>query len=180
MNRLKQARIAKSEKDHKHISQKDVASKIGISQQAYARYESGDREPKLAMWQKLADYFEVSVSYLQGIIDTPVPETWAELLSGGINENYKSDTKKFFTKRLFELQRMFTLDNENIDVYKSLTDRQIYEINILVDRIMEYYAIGVKNNEQDVTSFVIERLDYFIKNLMSQNQHPFDKNNDDK
>ncbi|KAA8439184.1 helix-turn-helix domain-containing protein [Weissella paramesenteroides] len=67
MNRLKQARKEKSIRDKINISQSMVADKIGISQQAYARYEKGEREPKLAMWKKIADYFGVSVGYLQGI-----------------------------------------------------------------------------------------------------------------
>lgn len=67
MNRLKQARKEKSIRDKTNISQTKVADKVGISQQAYARYEKGDREPKISGWQKLADYFGVSVSYLQGV-----------------------------------------------------------------------------------------------------------------
>lgn len=31
-----------------------------------SRYETGRREPKLETWQKLADYFNVSVPYLRG------------------------------------------------------------------------------------------------------------------
>lgn len=71
MNRLKQARQEKSIRDKKNISQAMVADEIGISQQAYARYEKGDREPKINGWKKLADYFGVSVGYLQGISEFP-------------------------------------------------------------------------------------------------------------
>ncbi len=32
-----------------------------------SQYETGKREPKLETWQALADFFNVSVPYLQGI-----------------------------------------------------------------------------------------------------------------
>ena len=42
---------------------------VGISYFTLRRYELEDTEPKLKTWQKLADYFGVSVGYLQGIED---------------------------------------------------------------------------------------------------------------
>ena len=60
-NRLKEIR------QEKKLSQKDIAKKLNISQQAISLYEKGDRELKLETWQKLADYFNVSVPYLQGM-----------------------------------------------------------------------------------------------------------------
>lgn len=42
---------------------------LKISSDTLAKYERGDREPKLERWKKLADYFDVSVSYLQGTDD---------------------------------------------------------------------------------------------------------------
>ena len=60
-NRLKEIR------QEKKLSQKDLAKKLNISQQAISLYEKGDRELKLETWQKLADYFNVSVPYLQGL-----------------------------------------------------------------------------------------------------------------
>ncbi len=42
---------------------------LKISSDTLAKYERGDREPKLERWQKLADYFDVSVGYLQGVSD---------------------------------------------------------------------------------------------------------------
>ena len=63
MNRIKEIR------QEKKLSQKDLAKKLNISQQAISLYEKGGREPKLETWQKLADFFGVSVPYLQGISD---------------------------------------------------------------------------------------------------------------
>ena len=65
-NRLKELR------HEKNLTLKEVSSQLEqnnlkISPDALAKYERGDREPKLDTWQKLADYFNVSVPYLQGL-----------------------------------------------------------------------------------------------------------------
>lgn len=64
MNRIKELRI-------KHgLSQGDLAKATGLTRQAISNYERGDREPKMETWQKLADFFNVSVPYIRGEIDT--------------------------------------------------------------------------------------------------------------
>ena len=51
----------------KKVSQGDVAKALNVTRQAISQYETGDREPRLETWQKLADFFGVSVPYIQGI-----------------------------------------------------------------------------------------------------------------
>lgn len=60
-NRLRQLRQSKD------LTLKKVADDIGISENLIGKYEREEREPKLKTWIKLADYFNVSVSYLQGL-----------------------------------------------------------------------------------------------------------------
>ena len=48
------------------FSQQAVASQLGITQQAYANYESGKREPDNESLIALANIFGVSVGYLLG------------------------------------------------------------------------------------------------------------------
>lgn len=60
-NRLKEVRLEKK------LTQKEVSLQTGIPVNTYSNYERGDREPKLATWQKLANFFGVSVGYLQGL-----------------------------------------------------------------------------------------------------------------
>jgi transcriptional regulator with XRE-family HTH domain len=52
-------------------TQKEIADFLGISRQAYANYESGNREPDNNTLIKLASYFNISVDYLLGN-ETPV------------------------------------------------------------------------------------------------------------
>lgn len=60
MNRLKELR----KKNNYTLA--DVAKVLGVGTNTISRYERGKRKPKLETWQKLANYFNVSVPYLQG------------------------------------------------------------------------------------------------------------------
>ena len=51
------------------LSQAQLANKIGISNQIISFYENNKREPKIETWRALANFFNVSVPYLQGIDD---------------------------------------------------------------------------------------------------------------
>ena len=65
MNRIKELR------NENAISLKELSEKTGISAPTLSRYETEKRKPKIENWQKLADYFGVTVGYLQGKGVTP-------------------------------------------------------------------------------------------------------------
>lgn len=65
--------ILKILREKKGTTQQDVAFSLGITQQAYANYEAGKREPDNAMLLKLAGYFNTTASYILGEIDNPIP-----------------------------------------------------------------------------------------------------------
>lgn len=66
-DKLKQLRI------NKGVTQADIAKAIGVSAATIGNYEQGTREPRNnEMWQKLADYFSVSVDELMDKNHTPV------------------------------------------------------------------------------------------------------------
>lgn len=62
-NRLKELR------NKKHLTLQELGEQLGMPNNTLSQYETGKREPKLETWQKLADFFGVSVPYLQGISD---------------------------------------------------------------------------------------------------------------
>lgn len=76
-NRIRELRVENK------ISQKQLARDTGISQASLSQYEKAGRNPKIEAWQELADYFGVSVGYLQGIeeefaTDEKRQERWNE------------------------------------------------------------------------------------------------------
>ena len=69
MEKLKELRLKAN------VSQQVMADFLGVSRPAYTMYEIGKREPSHDTLQKLANFFNVSVDYLLGRSETPVPET---------------------------------------------------------------------------------------------------------
>lgn len=66
------ARIITLQRKERHISQKQAATDLGISQALLSHYEKGIRECGLNFLVKIADYYNVSCDYLLG--RTPEPE----------------------------------------------------------------------------------------------------------
>ena len=52
-------------------TQSQIAEILNMKQQQYARYESGKQEIPLHHFIQLAKYYNVSLDYLAGLIDTP-------------------------------------------------------------------------------------------------------------
>lgn len=63
MNRLRILR------KNRRLTIKEVADEIGFSETRLHRYETEKCEPKKETWVKLADYYDVPVSYLMGLPD---------------------------------------------------------------------------------------------------------------
>ena len=55
----------------KGFTQKQIAEGIGVTEQAYQRYEYGKVVPSALVLLALADFFDVSLDYLVGRSDDP-------------------------------------------------------------------------------------------------------------
>lgn len=93
-NRIKKMRQVKG------VSQQDVAKALGLTRQAIALYETGQREPKLETWQKLANYFGVSVLTLMGINETATSKIEPAELNAITINLYKGEDVYNFIKLL--------------------------------------------------------------------------------
>ena len=71
-NRIKELR-QKNSLTLKELSQQLKNTGFNISPDSLAKYERGDRNPKIEKWQELADFFGVSVPYLQGYAEINIP-----------------------------------------------------------------------------------------------------------
>ncbi|WGN89796.1 helix-turn-helix domain-containing protein [Ligilactobacillus faecis] len=77
----------------------NLANNTGLAVSTISQYEKGDRKPKIEAWQKLADYFGVSVGYLQGIeeksqTDAGRQQRWnkrKEKITKALREGYMND-----------------------------------------------------------------------------------------
>lgn len=74
-------------RESKGLTKRELCEKTGISERAYLTYEYGEREPKISVIEKLADFYGVTVDYLLGR-DT-VLNPFVEILSR-ISENSKT------------------------------------------------------------------------------------------
>lgn len=64
--KLNLQKVLKQERENNNYTQKQVAELLHISQQAYAHYETGKREPTIDKLIKLADLYKVSIDFLVG------------------------------------------------------------------------------------------------------------------
>lgn len=131
MNRLKELR-----KDRK-LTLQQVSKETGVSVASLSSYENGNRNPKIETWQKLADYFGVSVGYLQGVSDIKNRD---EILKIGKILEANKDNDNLFADisttdlDYSDLSRIFKLDIDKIK-NGNLTEEEwanlIFSIGIL-------------------------------------------------
>ena len=86
------------------LTQKEIAEKLGISQQAYAVWETGKRNPNQKTLNILSDFFNVSTDYLLGNTDIKNQKQFDEDLE-----------KSLDTFKSFDGKPMYDEDREKID-----------------------------------------------------------------
>ena len=95
-------RLKKLRKDT-GLTQVDVASKLGISQQAYASWERGVKKPTQDNLVKIAQILNVSVDYLVGNSEEKTDELDnIELLFRMNSKGLTEEEKKVFRKELID------------------------------------------------------------------------------
>ncbi|WP_338342970.1 helix-turn-helix transcriptional regulator [Fructobacillus fructosus] len=62
-NRLKELRKERG------LTLEQIAKKVDVKRATFGRYENCDSEPKLATWEALAKFFNVTPQYLVGWTD---------------------------------------------------------------------------------------------------------------
>lgn len=92
MNRLNELRT-QNNLTFRQLSEKLKEMGIKISPDSLAKYERGDREPKIDKWQALASFFNVSVPYLQGIEDKRNSGYSKEYIYKCLDDAYKENWK---------------------------------------------------------------------------------------
>lgn len=92
-------------REKKQVSQDDVSKFLGVERTTYTSYESGRSRP-VRVLNKLAEYYSVSVDYLLGLADSPLPKE--------VNINTLSDTEK---QLIFDFRSLNNKGKEKIIQY---------------------------------------------------------------
>ncbi|MFR6017097.1 MAG: helix-turn-helix domain-containing protein [Paraclostridium sordellii] len=106
-NRLKLLR------NEKNVMQKDIANYLNITMSAYGFYEQGKRTPPPEILSALAEYFDVSVDYLIGRVDT---KQICNKKPVNINENEK-DVEELLEETMSQIldQKGLMLNGQIVD-----------------------------------------------------------------
>ncbi len=163
-NRIKELRKSKN------LTLKQLSAKTGISVSSLSAYEKnegekGYRSPKIDKWVQLADFFNVSISYLQGTSDV---DNWE-------NENKKNAHSLKVTRNLGDRN---ALKHAITDIRKSILgvvsdnsdELKLYFriFNLLVkqepfnDDLKRINENLTPEHYQDFVSFVIELLKIYL------------------
>lgn len=119
MIRLKELRLKKG------LTLKKVASDNGLAESQLSFYETGKRKPRnSATWEKLADYFNVSVSYLMGLSDEKIDEKEALNVAKQIFFSYLTN---------------YELDDEERTAVQYFNNEELD--NVLLKAMKQYFTI---------------------------------------
>ena len=148
-NKLKEIRL----KQKKTL--REVADALGTSNQNISNWERGKSEPKLATWKKLAEYFNVSVSELNGSndISTAIHSTLANF-----DEFYESNIEKQLNRlqnskyKSFEFPAVANALDLILTTDEKYFDKNDINVNLVVTLISLNSLIQNRDNEYDVTN----------------------------
>ena len=95
-NRIKELR------EKEGLTQEQLAKKAGLSNQSISFYETNRRKPKIETWERLADFFNVSVPYLQGYAKISIPS------------NLKFDSKQDAIECIEKIMKALDISTEDL------------------------------------------------------------------
>lgn len=159
MNRIKELRV------EKHKTQKEIAKFLNITEQALSYYERGLREPKLKTWQALANFFNVSVSYLQGL-GVSREKVINDLVEKMIDD--KGNSFSSFNLLNFKLSKAVTLGDVsylnntfNLNLSNNIVDKLIDNNNRNALRYLVSKYIPFVNDYNFLASVPSNLVDYY-------------------
>lgn len=91
------------------ISKMEAAKRIGVSQPAYLRYESGERTPSIQVIKEMANVFQTSVEYLRG--ETVSPKVTSYTINNTDSPELFALIEKYYATDQKQLKRLITYLN---------------------------------------------------------------------
>ncbi|EPA4353963.1 helix-turn-helix transcriptional regulator [Listeria monocytogenes] len=89
------ANMLKKLRKNENLTQDQLASKIGITRDTLANYETGRREPDFTTLKNIASYFEVSTDYLLGRDEIDNTDLLAAHIDDDLTEDERIEIEKY-------------------------------------------------------------------------------------
>ncbi len=174
------------------LSQAQLANKIGISNQIISFYENNKREPKIETWQALANFFDVTVPYLQGIDDKPntgyskdyiyklLDDAYKELWIGKSNLLGVDLIPAFYIEKYCKQNKISIPKDTDLDFWKTnfnfifnykeikrlLTTKDSYTDDEIKEMVT--LALFQKTTDKKFVSFIEKVNEQYLKNLQNK------------
>ncbi|EOB4310352.1 helix-turn-helix domain-containing protein [Listeria monocytogenes] len=87
--------MLKKLRENENLTQNQLASKIGITRDTLANYETGRREPDFTTLKNIASYFEVSTDYLLGREEFDNSDLLAAHIDDDLTEDERIEIEKY-------------------------------------------------------------------------------------
>ncbi|EAC6413261.1 XRE family transcriptional regulator [Listeria monocytogenes] len=87
--------MLKKLRKNENLTQDQLASKIGITRDTLANYETGRREPDFTTLKNIASYFEVSTDYLLGRDEIDNTDLLAAHIDDDLTEDERIEIEKY-------------------------------------------------------------------------------------
>lgn len=162
-NRIKEMRKKKG------LSQKEFAKAFNefapniknVSYATISRWENGKNEPKLNTWLKLSDFFNVPISYLQGVSNISKKDKNDDLntlvhLKGNIHTTEKKDDEQLRAEFISFLFNILFNDKDREKYKKYYSDmvsaNQVVFNNMVSDLSFLFRLFIKKNFSNDLTA----------------------------
>lgn len=159
-------------REKKRLAQKEVAAEIDLTLNAYQKYESGERDPKLEVLIKLSKLFNVSTDFMLGLSDfTPEYVTISfkiDRLREQIEEN--NTELGYMTSRIYEAQE--ELSNIKSEPYQITEQRErIDALESMIKEMSRRKQNREYDNHKNVSEYLATVSDYLVHlmNLPSAN-----------
>lgn len=98
-------------REQRHLSQQDLADRIGVHVKQIGRYESGANDPTGDVLKGIAQALEVSTDYLLGLVDEPS----AHLREEDLSPMERKLIQAFRRGLIVEASKAFTALAEEVD-----------------------------------------------------------------
>ena len=143
------------------LSLGDLSKAVDIPKTSLSNYERGERSPRIEIWEKLADYFNVPVTYLMGLSTEKSKSRYIKVDKDDISEQHRQ-----------------SIENINEFVSQLLTENNGWyasQVNELTDNLNQLFWFS-RFNDGDYSSIIIlTSISEVLKNI---NYTDFFKDND--